>query len=415
MNRRLAAVVVLAIAVRVVVALYLGDRVEAVSGAADQVSYDALAVRVLDGHGFSFAQPWYPFTPAGEPTAHWSYLYTLYLAAVYALAGHHPLVARLVQALLSGAGCWLICRIGRKLFDERVGLAAAGLTAAYAYFIFFNAALMTQTFYILALLAALSTALDLADRPARAAWLRLGAFLGIGALLRQTLLLYAPFLFAWIAWASRENVRWRDALAAIAVLALCVLPWTFYNYRTFGDFLLLNSNGGFFLYSSNHPSQGTSFDPTYAAPLPEHLRALPEPAIDRALYREAIGFIVAEPGRFLRLTFSRVPHYFWLLPSGRSSLASNLARLFSFTLVLPFMIWGIVLSRRRWRSCLPLYLYVAVDTALHLTSWAAPRYRLPSDAVLMVFAGLALADIAGRFGFGNAPRTGPRPAARASL
>src|SRR5207249_4560684 len=82
----LTVVLALAIAVRLVAAAYLGDRAEPVSGAFDQVSYDTLAQRVLAGHGFSFPQDWYPFTPAGEQTAHWSFAYTLYLSAVYALA-----------------------------------------------------------------------------------------------------------------------------------------------------------------------------------------------------------------------------------------------------------------------------------------------------------------------------------------
>ena len=95
---------------------------------------------------------------------------------------------------------------------------------------------------------------------------------------------------------------------------------------------------------------------------------------------------------------SRIPHYFWLLPSGESSVISNVGRLCSFTLSLPFMLAGLFLSRHRWRACLPLYLYVAFDTTLHLTSWAAPRYRLPSDAVMMIFAGLAVVTLAERLG-----------------
>ena len=68
---------------------------------------------------------------------------------------HHPLLARLIQILLSSLNVWLAYRIGARLFNGRVGLAAATLTAVYAYFIFYNAAVMTQTFYILALLGAI--------------------------------------------------------------------------------------------------------------------------------------------------------------------------------------------------------------------------------------------------------------------
>lgn len=398
-RRLLIAVTAGAVLLRLVAALVLGDTAQPISGVADQYSYDTLAQRVVDGYGFSFASAWYPFAQPETPTAHWSYLYTLYLAAVYALFGHHPLIARLLQAVASGAGCWLIFRLGRRLFDERVGLVAAALTAGYAYFVFFNAALMTQTFFILALLAALDRALAIAARPTTAKWAALGMCLGVGVLLRQSMLLFAPLLLGWLAWATRGRIRWRDPALTVGLIALCVLPWTVRNYAAFGSFLLLNSNGGYFLYASNHPDQGTSFDPNYVAPLPPELRGLPEPVIDRALFRAAVGFIAAEPLRFLQLSWSRLDRYFWLLPSAASTPLSNAARLCSFTLYAPFMLYGLVLSRRRWRECLPLYLYLAVDTVLHLGSWAAPRYRLPSDALLMVFAALAVVDLAGRLGW----------------
>jgi 4-amino-4-deoxy-L-arabinose transferase-like glycosyltransferase len=409
-RRVLFAVIAAGMLARFIVAFALGDRADPVSGAADQYSYDALAQRVVAGHGFTFPSAWYPFTEANEPTAHWSYLYTLYLAAVYALGGHHPLVARLLQVLLSGLSCWLTYRLGQRLFDEEVGLAAAALSAVYAYFVFFSAALMTQTYYITTLLAALVCAVNLARQPARRDWVLLGLSLGVGVVLRQTLLLFTPVLIGWVAWATRERVCRRDLLTAVGVIVLLILPWTVYNYHVFGDFLLLNSNGGFWLYSSNHPQQGTDFNPSYVAPLPAHLRGLPEPALDRALYRDALGFIAADPARFARLTLSRIPHYFWLLPSAQSSTISNLGRVFSFTLYLPFMLAGLFLSRHLWRACLPLYLYIAFDTTLHLTSWAAPRYRLPSDAVMMVFAGLAVVTLTERLRLVSRRKTEPSAA-----
>lgn len=390
----LIALIVLSILLRVVMAIWLGDRAEPVSGAFDQVSYDTLAQRVLAGYGFSFPTNWYPFTPANEPTAHWSYLYTLYLAGVYAIVGHHPLIARLIQVLLSGLNIWFAYRIGRRLFGEWAGITAAALTAVYAYFIFFNATLMTQTFYILAVLAAIELTLGLVENPTRRGWILLGVTIGIGALVRQTLLIFAPLLFLWIILNKWRQVRWGDVFLSLIAIGLFILPWTAYNYLTFHDFLLLNSNGGYWFYSSNHPAQGTTFDQNFAAPLPEYLKGLGEPAEDRALYREGLGFIAADPTRFLFLSLSRVQVYFWIAPSEQSTFLSNLGRVGSFTLYLPFMLYGIFLSLRSWRVCMPLYLYVAFDTMLSLTTWAAPRYRLPSDAIMMVFAGMAVITLA---------------------
>jgi hypothetical protein len=83
-------------------------------------------------------------------------------------------------------------------------------------------------------------------------------------------------------------------------------------------------------------------------------------------------------------------------PTAQSSLVSDLGRLFSFTFYLPFMLYGLLLSFRHWRACFPLYLYIAFDSVLHLVSWVAPRYRLPSDALMIVFAALAVVSLVDR-------------------
>jgi len=151
---------------RLAAALWLGDVVIELPGTADQISYHTLALRLLDGHGFTFSQPWWPMTAANAATAHWSYLYTFYLTGVYALFGPHPLVARLIQALIVGILHPLLAYLlAMRLFhDSRVGLVAAALTAVYAYFVYYSATLMTEPFYITAILASLYLAILLADR-----------------------------------------------------------------------------------------------------------------------------------------------------------------------------------------------------------------------------------------------------------
>jgi 4-amino-4-deoxy-L-arabinose transferase-like glycosyltransferase len=146
-------------------AFFLGNVVENLPGTADQVSYHTLALRILGGHGFTFGEPWWPATAAGAPTAHWSYLYTLYLCAVYSLFGPNPLVARLIQALLVGLlQPYLAYWIGRHVFGEAVGLISAAITAVYAYFFYYAANLMTEAFYITAILASSAITLKMAAR-----------------------------------------------------------------------------------------------------------------------------------------------------------------------------------------------------------------------------------------------------------
>jgi hypothetical protein len=118
-RRWLLAILLLSIILRVAVAFAFGDAItETRGGTFDQISYDALAQRVVGGHGFSFATDWWPGVRADQPTAFWSYLYTLFLAAIYVIFGHHPLAARLIQAVLVGLAMpWLTYRLAGRVFS----------------------------------------------------------------------------------------------------------------------------------------------------------------------------------------------------------------------------------------------------------------------------------------------------------
>ena len=106
-------ILALAVLVRIGASLVQGNIVQPMPGVYDQVSYHALAQRVAGGQGFSFADAHWPATRAEEPTAHWSYLYTLYLSAIYSVFGTQPLIARLLQAISASLlQPWLTWRIG---------------------------------------------------------------------------------------------------------------------------------------------------------------------------------------------------------------------------------------------------------------------------------------------------------------
>lgn len=411
----LIAILALSILLRVGVAVYYGNAVDAPPSLTDQRSYHALGQRLIAGHGFSFDDNWYPFTPADTPTAHWSFLYSLFVAGVYALFGAHPLAGRLVQAVVGGILLpWMAYRLARTAFlpsslGEDAGrvlaLLTAFLTAVYAYFVLYAATLMTETFFIAVVLWSLERSIHLADRlrqPAPTAsfllpGLVLGLSLGIATLLRQSILPWVPVLFLYLLWVGWRAGRFRSAVVALGlaglVLVACVLPWTIRNYVAYDQFLLLNSNAGYAMYSAQHPMHGTRFREFEAAPLPAGIWGRPEPELDRELMRQGIQFVLDDPGRYLLLSLSRVRAFFEFWPTPDTTLLHNIGRTGSFGLFLPFMIAGLVLLFRRpglaARYALPL-LFAAFYTLLHVMTWAMVRYRLPIDAVLMPVAALAI-------------------------
>jgi 4-amino-4-deoxy-L-arabinose transferase-like glycosyltransferase len=396
-KRLLALILAAAVLIRIPVAIYMGDQITVLPGIQDQVSYDALANSILDGRGYSFTENWYPFTPANTPTAHWSFLYPLFLAGTYAVTGYHPLVARLLQAIVGGAlMCFLVYRIGRRVANEETGLAGAGLTAVYGYFIYYSAALMTETFFIVLVLLIIYLGIELKENPTLTRWAGLGLSFGLATLLRQTALLFVPFLLIWLFLVLRKrSVPWWHFTVPIVILVLFIAPWTLRNYQVYRNFLLLNSNAGYAFFASNNPNLGTDWNnDEVVVPVPDELKGRNEAQLDRALTRKGIEFIAADPQRYVLLTLDKTLEYFWFWPSPASSRISNLNRVLSFGLYLPFMLLGLYLSFSRWHSFVLLYLFMVVHTGIHLLSWPAPRYRLSVDAVLMVFAAITLNELA---------------------
>ncbi len=396
-KRLLALILVAAVLIRIPIASYMGDQVTVLPGIQDQVSYDALARSLLEGRGYSFTEKWYPFTPANTPTAHWSFLYPIYLAGIYAITGYHPLAARLVQGVVGGALiCFLVYLIGRRVADEVTGLVGAALAAVYGYFIYYNVALMTETFFMVLVLLTLYLSLVLKENPTAVRWVWLGLSLGLAGLLRQTVLLFVPFLFFWLFLELRaRGIRWWYFAIPVVTILLLITPWTIRNYLVYREFLLLNSNAGYALYASNNPNLGTDWrNDLVVVPVPEELAGKNEAQLDRALAQRGTEFILADPERYLWLTLDKTREFFWFWPSPDSSRISNINRALSFGLYLPFMILGLYLSFSRWRSFAILYLFMVIHTGIHLLSWPAPRYRLTVDAVSMVFAALALIELA---------------------
>lgn len=422
-SRLLLVIILVSLGLRVTAALVIGNEVQILPGTYDQVSYHNLSLRVLGGHGFSFGETWWPATRSGEPTAHWSYLYTFFLVLVYKIFGPQPLIARLIQAVIVGIlHPLLVYRITRLLFSPRAGLIAAGITSIYAYFIYYSATLMTEPFYITSILASFYFSLELSRTTqlnSARGWMYtglIGLSLVAAVLLRQLLLLWIPFLFLWLIWSRSKTTIWRILrhITVIGViLAFGIIPFSLYNYARFDRFVLLNTNAGYAFFWGNHPIHGTHFFPilppemgTYQDLIPPELLVLDEAAMDQELLKQGLGFIRNDPGRYLVLSLSRIPEYIKFWPSPRSGLVSNLSRVGSFGLFSPFMLIGVAWVLRK--RLLPpgkfirsgellLLMFAMIYTGIHILTWTLIRYRLPVDAVLIPFAAYLMDSLLNAF------------------
>jgi 4-amino-4-deoxy-L-arabinose transferase-like glycosyltransferase len=405
-------IMLLSVLARLAGAVYMGNSVEELPGTYDQISYHLLAQRVLGGYGFSFGQDWWPLTAAGEPTAHWSFLYTFYLVMVYAVFGVHPLAARIIQAVIFGLlQPYLTYRIGSRLFDKWTGLVSALLAAGYAYFVYYGGTLMTEPFYILAILWVFDSCIQLVtqpetDKPLRR-WFLLGVGMGLAVLLRQVFLLMIPIILLWMGWAlyrRQPSFRFARLVVPLLVVAVMILPFTIYNTARFGQVVLLNTNAGFAFFWGNHPYYGTKFisilpGDVYRELIPQELRRLDEAALDQALLGRAMENIMDDPVRYVQLSISRIPDFYMFWPSPNSERISNISRVASFGIFWPFMLAGMLVAWWKADSTLIkrldspvslLILFIAAYSILHIMTWTLVRYRLPLDAVALPFAGYTM-------------------------
>ena len=419
----LAMIIAVSVLLRLGAAFYLGNTVEILPGTFDQLSYHRLALRIIDGYGFSFGELWWPITKANEPTAHWSFLYTLYIAVVYKIFGPNPLVARVIQAIITGVLLpFLTFQLGKYLFNKTVGLVTAGISAIYIYFVYYASTLMTESFYILSILASLYLAMKLVEthqgtdqthRKLVKYAILLGFLMGIAALLRQLIILFFPFIFLWVWWSGRKSGK-KSLIPYLAVtgivIAAMILPFTAYNYARFDRFVLLNTNAGYAFFWGNHPIHGTNFYPilppelgSYQGLIPEELHHLDEAALDTELLGRGIQFILDDMPRYIQLSLSRISPYFMFWPSPESGLISNISRVFSFGIFWPFMLAGLIYApfsrylRQKLNMAAPLmliYTFIFIYAAIHILTWTLIRYRLPIDAVSLIFAALIFVHLA---------------------
>ncbi len=254
--------------------------------------------------------------------------------------------------------------------------------------------------------------------------------ISITLLLRQVIVIFVFALFGWLIWTAWRRQKLHTVLISMliagVVSVVLISPAVIRNYYAFGRLTMPNTNSGFALFWSNHPIYGTRFEPVLSADhgvsyqdlIPEDLTNLDEAALDRALLQEGLKQILLAPGRYILLSLSRIPVYFLFWPTSTSSLLSNISRVLSIGIFLPFMIYGLILACRnvlRTRKInisfqsddrtdpeswdlriyyqLLLILFVCLYTFIHLATWAAVRYRLPVDAILIIFAAYGIDNL----------------------
>ncbi len=163
----------------------------------------------------------------------WSYLdhppLIAYLIRASTLAGDSPFWLRLPAFVLGVVGAYLLFRLARELFDERVALLAVVLyqvTPAVSGFGSFSTP--DGPMYVAWMAALLFTWQATHGRPER--WRAAGLALGFGLLSKLYAVLLGAGVLLYLLIEQRAWLRRREPYAAAAIAGLCLAPVVYWNW-----------------------------------------------------------------------------------------------------------------------------------------------------------------------------------------
>ncbi|HUU06139.1 MAG TPA: tetratricopeptide repeat protein [Patescibacteria group bacterium] len=368
----------------------------------DAQTYDEMAVRIAAGE-VPIPAPFF------QPP-----LYPYFLGLIYALFGRDLLLVRLLQMAAGTASAWLLYGLASRLFDRRVGFAAAMIFSLYGPMIFYEGDLLAPVLIVFLNLLLARALLAVLEKPTLARAGLCGVLLGLSALAMSVILPLALVLplYAWRRWRGqpgRPGLR-RGLLLGCAFcggLLLAIAPVTWRNWRVGGEFVPVSTNAGinFYLSTGSDYERKLAIRPGY-----EWDRLLNEPirlGIHKAggqsayFMDKALGLIAADPAGYARLLLKKL----CLFANGNeimrdqdiypfrqySPLLSLLVwkkwLAFPFGLLLPLALLGMALAlRRRVPGAGLLLAFILVHVAVLLAFFVTGRYRLNILPFLAAFA-----------------------------
>jgi 4-amino-4-deoxy-L-arabinose transferase-like glycosyltransferase len=195
---------------------------------------------------------WFREALTDLPGAEHGPLTSLYLTP-WSLGSVDPVVwQRFANTLLGIATVAVIGLVGRRLSGPLVGLVAAAIAAVYPNLWINDSLVMSESLACLIVAVALLVALEFDRRPGLGRAVALGVLVGLGALTRSEIALWA-LGFAALAWwrSARHPRRPLMPVLVVAAAVVTVAPWTVYNLVRFERPVVLSTNEGTTLLGAN--------------------------------------------------------------------------------------------------------------------------------------------------------------------
>ncbi len=353
------------------------------------------------------AGEWY-----GKQTFYQAPLYPYTLAVLIKGFSAGTFGLRFFQIILGTLSVGLLGIAGRHAFNRHVGVIAAAMYALYAPAIYYDGIIQKTALasFLLCLLLAQCSYLN--RRASKAHSLFAGITLGLLVLTRENALLWVPVIPIWMALripAERAG-KIGVVVSYAAGLAVVLLPvaarnaslggeWSPTTFQAGPNFYIgnnLNSNG---LYRPLVPGHETPkyerADAQRLAELDEG-RELTSREVSRYWFERSFDEIKQEPMSWIELLMIKslmvvnrfeVPDVESMRVYRDFSITLRvLAPAWHFGILCPLAVWGMLVTRKRWRRLSLFYAFTLVMVAAIVGFFILGRYREPLVPLLILFA-----------------------------
>jgi 4-amino-4-deoxy-L-arabinose transferase-like glycosyltransferase len=344
-------------------------------------------------------------------------LFPLLIAGISFVTRNCELAGRLVALIMGGVLPLPVFGIASRLFNRRVGFIAALLTLLHPLLVHLSFTVFSEGPYTTLVLSAVYLVVRALDNPSFTLWLLVGGAFGLSYLLRaEAAAVFAiTVLYALIATEGDRTVRFKRAIAAVAVFLALALPEVIFIYRSTGK-VRLEGKSTIFSYTGRRilaAERNPGVD--YESPAGQHEVPSSAPnaesgqrwedkwafyGIDSQL--KGMGFPMRPHAEVIRETQIKLKDLFFLVGNGvRQNAPALFQRLSSDWLGAPLLPALALLGalRRPWRgpqtSSRLFVMLVAVAPVLATFSalWNEQRYYFVLVPLLCIWAANGLYEV----------------------
>jgi hypothetical protein len=323
-------------------------------------------------------------------------LYPYFVAGLLAIFRGSLESILVVQLVLGVMQPLVVYALARRVFDGRVGLIAAALTAVYGPYVFYQGVLLRdwlppllEPVALLALFRARAS-----DRPTD--WCLSGAALGLALLTREAVLPFVLLVLVWLALRYHGMIRKAAAATAGLLLGLVLVlsPLMARNVLVGAPLFALSNRAGEAFIVGN-AADGYPIGLTH----PPSMKSILERSGGRtgAVIVETLRTYHGDWRRLLEFQLLRLRAFADPLEVPNNvnvsyglEISPVLRPMLSYGFVFPLGVAGFILSLRVWRRHLLLALYTLCTAGTLVATTIVGRYRLTIVPVLIIYGAAGL-------------------------